>query len=101
MLDILVEVLWFGLARFLSQDWLHALLFRLADSFELVIALFLPFERLQVEPLADCHACLSDELLPLTILHNLLAAWAGQLAIAKLEQLPLLGSTLFTQVLLL
>ena len=101
MLDILVKILWFGITRFLGQDWLHALFFRFADSFELVIAFFLPLERLQVEPLANCHACLADELLPLAVLDNLLAARAGQLAIAKLEHFPLLGSTLFTHVLLL
>ena len=101
MLDILVEVLWFRLARLLGQNWFHTLLLRLADPFELVFAFFLSLKRLQVEPFTDCHACLADKLLPLTVLHNLLAARAGQLAIAKLEHFPLLGSTLFTQLLLL
>ena len=56
VLDVLIEVLRFGLTRLLSQDWLHTLLLRLADPLDLVIALFLPLKRLQVEPLADCHA---------------------------------------------
>ena len=54
-----------------------------------------------MEPLTDGHARLANELVPLTVLRDLLATWTGQLAIAELEHISLLRSTLIAHALLL